>query len=232
MQFNSGYNLMNHTIKSFVLRAGRMSHRQQLALDEWLVEYELPSGKQWDLCDAFGRSAETIVEIGFGMGDSLVAMARAQPEINFVGIEVHRPGIGSLVAALHDEGICNVRVATFDAVEVFKTCLSDQILDGVHLFFPDPWPKKRHHKRRLVQPELVRLLAGKIKQGGFLHCATDWEDYAYQMLTVLSAEPLFANAQSGGGFIPRPERRPLTKFEHRGQRLGHGVWDLMFLRLA
>ena len=166
------------------------------------------------------------------MGDSLVAMARAQPEINFVGIEVHRPGIGSLVAALHDEGICNVRVATFDAVEVFKTCLADQILDGVHLFFPDPWPKKRHHKRRLVQPELVRLLAGKIKQGGFLHCATDWEDYAYQMLTVLSAEPLFANAQSGGGFIPRPERRPLTKFEHRGQRLGHGVWDLMFLRLA
>lgn len=222
---------MHRTIKSFVLRTGRVSHRQQQALDEWLADYELPApGQQWDLKTAFGRSADTVVEIGFGMGSSLVSMAKAAPEINFVGIEVHRAGIGSLVADLHDENIQNVRVAPFDAVEVFKTCLADQALVGVQVFFPDPWPKKRHHKRRLVQGEFVHTLVEKVKVGGFLHCATDWEDYAQQMLAVLSTEPLLKNADDAGGFMPRPERRPLTKFEQRGNRLGHGVWDLMFIR--
>lgn len=224
---------MHRTIKSFVLRTGRVSHRQQLALDEWLANYELPlPGQPWDLTAAFGRSADTVVEIGFGMGSSLVAMAKAAPEINFVGVEVHRAGIGSLVADLHDENIHNVRVAPYDAVEVFKTCLADDELAGVQLFFPDPWPKKRHHKRRLVQSEFIHALVKKIRIGGFLHCATDWEDYAQQMLTVLSAEPLLKNADVDGGFMPRPERRPLTKFEQRGSRLGHGVWDLIFLRTA
>lgn len=222
---------MHRTIKSFVLRTGRVSHRQQLALDEWLAHYELPvSGHPWDLTAVFGRSADTVIEIGFGMGASLVAMAKAAPEMNFIGIEVHRAGIGSLVADLHDENIHNVRIAPFDAVEVFKTYLVHEALAGVQLFFPDPWPKKRHQKRRLVQHEFIHTLVQKIRVGGFLHCATDWEDYAHQMLTVLSAEPFLQNADVSGSFMPRPERRPLTKFEQRGARLGHGVWDLMFLR--
>lgn len=223
---------MHRTIKSFVLRTGRVSHRQQLALDEWLAQYELPASEQaWDLTAVFGRVADTVVEIGFGMGGSLVAMAKAAPEVNFIGIEVHRAGIGSLVAALHDEGVHNVRVAPFDAVDVFKHCLADESLAGVQLFFPDPWPKKRHQKRRLVQSEFIHRLVKKIKMGAFLHCATDWEDYAQQMLSVLSSEPLLKNADDGGGYMPRPERRPLTKFEQRGNRLGHGVWDLIFERV-
>ena len=222
---------MHRTIKSFVLRTGRVSHRQQLALDEWLAHYELPApGQQWDLTTTFGRTTDTVVEIGFGMGASLVDMAKAAPETNFIGIEVHRAGIGSLIADVHDDGIQNIRVAPYDAVEVFKTCLQDQALAGVQIFFPDPWPKKRHQKRRLVQPEFIHALVEKIKVGGFLHCATDWEDYAEQMLSVLSDEPLLNNADAAGGFMPRPERRPLTKFEQRGNRLGHGVWDLMFTR--
>lgn len=217
---------MHRTIKSFVLRTGRVSPRQQLALDQWLIDYELPSpGHAWDLTAAFGRMADTVVEIGFGMGDSLVSMAKAEPSINFVGIEVHRAGIGSLVAALHDEGVQNVRIAPFDAVEVFKTCFVDESLSGVQLYFPDPWPKKKHHKRRLVQAEFIQVLIKKIKIGGFFHCATDWEDYAQKMLSVLSEEPALE-----GGFVPRPSRRPLTKFEQRGNRLGHGIWDLMYHR--
>lgn len=224
---------MQRTIKSFVLRTGRVSTRQQQGLEEWLKQYELPASEQpWDLVALFGREADTIVEIGFGMGASLVAMAKAQPEVNFIGIEVHRPGIGSLVADLHDEGIENVRVATFDAVEAFKHCLDDAVLAGVQIFFPDPWPKKRHHKRRLIQPDFIQGLVQKIKPGGFLHCATDWEDYAEQMLAVLSAERLLKNTNPAGGYVPKPERRPLTKFEHRGTKLGHGVWDLVFERVS
>ena len=224
---------MYRTIKSFVLRAGRVSPRQQLALDEWLVDYELPApGNKWDLVAAFGRKADTVFEIGFGMGGSLITMAKAAPEVNYIGVEVHRAGIGSLVADLHDGAINNVRVAPYDAVEVLKTCISDESLAGVQVFFPDPWPKVRHHKRRLVQPELIQLLIKKIKVGGFIHCATDWEEYAEQMMLVLNAAPELANTQSDGGFMPRPSFRPLTKFEHRGNQLGHGVWDLMFVRLA
>jgi tRNA (guanine-N7-)-methyltransferase len=155
-------------------------------------------------------------------------MATTQPELNFIGIEVHLAGIGSLLASLHDHSITNVRIAPFDAVEVFKTNLLDNELAGVQIFFPDPWPKKRHKKRRLIQPDFIKLLVQKIKPGGFLHCATDWEDYAEQMLTVLTCEPSLRNKDINGGFIPKPDARPLTKFELRGQRLGHSVWDLMF----
>lgn len=223
---------MLRTIKSFTLRAGRLSPRQSRALDLWLPDYALVvENKPWNLADHFGREAETIVEIGFGMGASLIEMAQARPDINFLGIEVHRAGIGSLVADLHDLGITNVRVVAHDAVEVFNTCLSSESIDGVQIFFPDPWPKARHHKRRLVQASFVRVLLQAIKLGGFIHCATDWEDYANQMLDVLSSEAKLKNKEKNSSFYPRPERRPLTKFEARGQRLGHGTWDLMFTRI-
>ncbi|KTD08445.1 tRNA (guanosine(46)-N7)-methyltransferase TrmB [Legionella jamestowniensis] len=220
------------TIKSFVLRGGRISNRQQYALDHWLKDYELPFvGKPWDLVQTFGRDAETIVEIGFGMGASLLTMAEQFPERNFIGIEVHRAGIGSLTAELYEKGIKNVRLVTHDAVEVFKQCLEKDSLEGVQIFFPDPWPKKRHHKRRLIQPEFIKLLVARIKTGGFVHCATDWQDYAEHMLEVLSAEPSLENMHKEGGFSPRPETRPLTKFEERGNKLGHGVWDLMYKKI-
>ncbi|RUQ99922.1 tRNA (guanosine(46)-N7)-methyltransferase TrmB [Legionella septentrionalis] len=224
---------MQRTIKSYVLRAGRVSNRQQQALDVWLNHYQLAQqDTPWCLHHEFDRKADTIVEIGFGMGASLLAMAKAQPEYNYLGIEVHRSGIGSLAAGLYEQGINNVRIASFDAVEVFNKHIADDTLAGVQIFFPDPWPKKRHHKRRLVQPDFIHLLARKLRTGGFIHCATDWQDYAEHMLTVLAAEPLLQNIDPALGFIPRPDTRPLTKFEERGQRLGHGVWDLMFLRNA
>ncbi|MDP3704997.1 MAG: tRNA (guanosine(46)-N7)-methyltransferase TrmB [Legionellaceae bacterium] len=220
---------MQRTIKSFVLRAGRVSPRQQQGIDQWLSDYVLPlSNEPWDLAAAFGREADTVVEIGFGMGASLLTMAMQEPEVNFIGIEVHRSGIGSLAADLHDHGIHNVKIAPYDAVEVFKQSISGSVLAGVQIFFPDPWPKKRHHKRRLIQADFIRLLVSKIKKGGFIHCATDWQEYARHMQAVLSAEPALCNLQPDGQFIPRPDTRPLTKFEQRGERLGHGVWDLKF----
>ncbi len=223
---------MQRTIKSFVLRTGRVSNRQQLALDEWLADYVLPEpGELWCLSKEFGRDADTVVEIGFGMGASLLSMALARPDLNFVGVEVHRAGIGSLVASLHDNAVTNVRIAPYDAVEVMKTCLADDVLMGVQIFFPDPWPKKRHQKRRLVQVDFITKLVQKIKVGGFVHCATDWQEYAEHMLEVLSAIPTLRNQQTEGGFSPRPDTRPLTKFEQRGHRLGHGVWDLIFEKL-
>lgn len=223
---------MSRTIKSFTLRAGRLSPRQARALASWLPDYALSiEDKPWCLAEAFGREAETVVEIGFGMGASLIQMAQARPDINFLGIEVHRAGLGSLVADLHDLNITNIRVVAHDAVEIFKTCLTPESIDGVQIFFPDPWPKARHHKRRLIQAEFVKVLLQAIKPGGFVHCATDWEDYANQMLSVLEAEPMLKNNALDDGFFPRPDRRPLTKFEARGQRLGHGTWDLMFTRI-
>ena len=223
--------MQQRTIKSFVLRAGRVSHRQQHALDHWLSDYVMPAtSNHWDIAKIFERQADTIVEIGFGMGASLFTMATQRPDLNFLGIEVHLAGIGSLVADLHDSDVKNVRVAPYDAVEVFKTALQDNSLAGVQIFFPDPWPKLRHQKRRLIQAEFIRLLVQKIKPGGFIHCATDWQDYAEQMHRVLSSEPNLCNQQAEGGFSPRPETRPVTKFEQRGTRLGHGVWDLVFVR--
>ena len=223
--------MQQRTIKSFVLRTGRVSPRQQLGLDQWLTPYLLPEPTEpWCLSTAFGRHADTIVEIGFGMGASLFTQAQMRPDINYLGIEVHRAGIGSLVADLHDHELSNVRVAPYDAVEVFSRSLSDDSLQGVQVFFPDPWPKARHHKRRLIQPAFVSQLVKKIKVGGFLHCATDWEAYAEHMQRVLSAEQSLVNQQNDGGFSPRPDTRPLTKFEQRGTRLGHGVCDLIFVR--
>ena len=223
--------MQRRTIKSFVLRTGRVSHRQQHALDHWLSDYVMPApSNHWDIAKLFERQADTIVEIGFGMGASLFTMATKRPDLNFLGIEVHLAGIGSLVADLHDSDVKNVRVAPYDAVEVFKTALQDNSLAGVQIFFPDPWPKLRHQKRRLIQAEFIKLLVQKIKIGGFIHCATDWQDYAEQMHLVLSSEPMLCNQQAEGGFSPRPETRPVTKFEQRGTRLGHGVWDLVFVR--
>ncbi|STX50528.1 tRNA (m7G46) methyltransferase, SAM-dependent [Legionella busanensis] len=222
---------MHRTVKSFVLRAGRMSKRQQLALDKWLSHYILPvDGVAWDFQAIFGRNTEIIVEIGFGMGASLIAMAEQNPTKNFIGIEVHRAGVGSLVADLHEKEINNVRVAMCDAVAIFNQQIAAESLDGVQIFFPDPWPKKRHHKRRLIQPDFVKLITNHLKPGGFLHCATDWQDYAESMQVILSAEPTLKNSQINNSFAPRPSSRPITKFELRGNRLGHGVWDLIYLK--
>lgn len=223
---------MHRRIKSYVLRAGRMSPRQQQGLDLWLKDYALPvDGKTWDLQQLFGRQAPTVVEIGFGMGASLLTMAQNNPETNYIGIEVHQAGVGSLAADLHDHQINNVRLVAFDAVEVFRQQLADNSLAGVQIFFPDPWHKKRHHKRRLIQPEFIAHLSQKIQTGGFLHCATDWQDYAEHMLMVLSNASDLRNTQEQGAYTPRPESRPLTKFERRGERLGHGVWDLVFTKI-
>lgn len=164
---------MQRTIKSFVHRAGRMSPRQQLGLEQLMAHYTLPHETAWDFAQIFAREADTIVEIGFGMGASLLTMALEHPEVNFIGIEVHRPGVGSLAADIHEYQLQNLRIASFDAVELFKQCIPDASLAGIQIFFPDPWPKKRHHKRRLIQPEFVRLLVQKLKSHGFVHCATD-----------------------------------------------------------
>lgn len=219
------------TIKSFVMRAGRLSPRQRLGLEKILPQYQLPLTEEpWDWETCFGRKADVIVEIGFGMGQTLVTTAQAYPHHNFLGIEVHRAGVGNLAMTLQDHQIENVRIAPYDAVEVFQKAIEVETLAGVNIFFPDPWPKARHQKRRLIQPEFIRLLVTRMKVGGWLHLATDWEDYAHQMLAVLSQEPDLVNGDPEGGFITRPESRPLTKFEKRGLNLGHGVWDLKFYR--
>lgn len=224
---------MQRTIKSFVLRAGRVSKRQEHAFLHLLPHYALRcENKPYDFSAIFSRTADTIVEIGFGMGASLLAMAQREPERNFIGIEVHRAGLGSLAADLYEHAVNNVRLIQHDAVELFKSSFSANSLAGIQIFFPDPWPKKRHHKRRLIQTDFVKLLVNCIKPGGFIHCATDWQDYAEQMFAVLSAEPLLERANNQDRFVPRPETRPLTKFEQRGKNLGHGVWDLIFLKVT
>lgn len=222
---------MHRKIKSYVLRAGRVSNRQQQGLELWLKDYELRlSNSPWKYTEIFHRTSNVIVEIGFGMGASLLTMAKENPHLDYIGIEVHQAGVGSLVADLHDHQLSNVRVVAHDAVEVFQTQLVDNSLAGVQIFFPDPWHKKRHHKRRLIQSEFINLLVTKIKSGGFIHCATDWQEYAEHILDVLSNEPALSNQQKEGGYAPRPQSRPLTKFEQRGERLGHGVWDLLFIK--
>lgn len=219
------------TIKSFVCRTGRVTPRQLNALENCLPKYELPlTPEHWDFQSIFGRKAETIVEIGFGMGASLFSMAMAAPETSFIGIEVHRAGLGSLAASLDESGCTNVRLVSLDAVEVFKQYIPDGSLSGIQIFFPDPWHKKKHHKRRLIQPDFVNLLIQKLKPQGFIHCATDWEDYARHMLEVFSANQRLSNANPEGGYVPRPESRPITKFEQRAHRLGHGIWDLIYYK--
>ena len=192
----------------------------------------------WTLTDVFkpvetfGRAAPLILEIGFGNGESLAQMADQERDKDFLGIEVHRPGVGHLLLKAQALDLRNLRVYCADAVDVLRDRMAPSSLDGVQVFFPDPWHKKRHHKRRLVNPAFVALVAEKLKPGGFLHCATDWKDYALQMLAVLQASPLLRNQAGGGSYAERPASRPLTKFEARGQRLGHGVWDLVFAKPA
>ncbi len=221
------------TVKSFVIRAGRMTAGQQKGLDEHWPTWglTLEQGKL-DIEQAFGRQAETVLEIGFGMGLSLLSMAEAAPQNNFIGIEVHRPGVGSLLNEAGKAGVNNIRVYCHDAVEILRECIADESLDRVQIYFPDPWHKKRHNKRRLVQPAFVEALRPKLKQGGILHLATDWENYAEQMMEVMSAAEGLNNLAGDNQYSPRPDYRPLTKFEKRGQKLGHGVWDLLFERTA
>ena len=228
------WNFVNQTpprrIRSYVLREGRMTRAQREALDRLGSSYIVAEDALHDLDEVFRRPAPRVLEIGFGMGDTLADMAKARPQNDYLGIEVHRPGIGSLLRKLEKDAIGNVRVVCADAVEVLQRNLPDAGFDAVHLFFPDPWPKKRHHKRRIVQGEFAELVRRKLKPGGIFHMATDWEDYARQMLRVMEAAPGFQNAADAGAFSPRSRERPLTKFERRGQRLGHGVWDLIFTR--
>jgi tRNA (guanine-N7-)-methyltransferase len=216
-------------VRSFVLRQGRMSPAQVRAFETLLPKYGIPfSPSPLDFRGAFGRDAPVILEIGFGMGETTARIAAEHPGHDFVGVEVHAPGVGALLRRVDDAGLSNVRVIRHDAVEVVDAMIAPGSLAGVHVYFPDPWPKKRHHKRRLLKPEFVAALAKRLAPGGYLHAATDWEDYAREMLATLDAEPLLAN--TADGFAPRPPWRPLTKFEARGMRLGHAVFDLVFRR--
>lgn len=218
-------------IKSFVMRAGRMTPGQQRGLDEGLPKFGLKiSDGAINPAQVFERQAPCTLEIGFGMGHSLVEMAAAAPEQDFIGIEVHRPGVGSLLSGLLNQNLSNVRVYQEDAIEVLKQCIPDASLDRLLLFFPDPWHKARHHKRRIVQPEFAQLVRSKLKVGGVFHMATDWEPYAEYMLEVMQVAAGYQNLSSSGNWVERPAERPVTKFERRGHKLGHGVWDLKFQR--
>jgi len=218
-------------IRSYVLRTGRMTSGQQQAYDT--------AWQQWGLrcedgplnaAECFARAGPLVLEIGFGMGHSLLEMAKVAPASNFIGIEVHTPGVGKLIQGMTEEDVGNIRIYRHDAVEVLRDCIADESLDTVQIFFPDPWHKRKHQKRRLVQALFVEQLRAKLKPGGLLHLATDWEDYARQMMKVLSSASGYKNSYGPGEYAPRPKNRPLTKFEKRGERLGHGVWDLMFTK--
>lgn len=228
-------------IRSFSGRRGHFTAGQRQAYDTLRERWCIPYDKApIDAAQIFGRTAPLIVEIGFGMGETTAHIAAAQPERDFIGIEVYPAGVGALLARIDAEGLGNLRLIQHDAVEVMHNMIAPDSLAGIHVYFSDPWPKKRHHKRRLIQSPFVALLASRLAPGGYLHCATDWEHYALQMLDVLSREPLLANtagavvvsdaAATSSGFAPRPDWRPVTKFERRGVRLGHGVWDLLFVR--
>jgi tRNA (guanine-N7-)-methyltransferase len=217
------------SIRSFVVRAGRMGPGQIRALAELGPRFVLPYlPAPVDFAAHFGRSAPRVLEIGFGMGDATAAIAQALPGTDFIGVEVHTPGVGALLKQIGERGLTNLRLIQQDAVDVLEQMIAPGSLAGVHVFFPDPWHKLKHNKRRLIQPEFVRLLVSRLAPGGYLHCATDWQPYAEQMLEVLSAEPALRN--TADGYAPRPDYRPLTKFENRGLKLGHGVWDLVFSR--
>jgi len=218
-------------IRSYVLRAGRVGPGQARALAEVGPQYMLPyQPALLDLDAVCGRSAPHLLEIGFGMGEGLAEIAVAHPGNDYLGVEVHTPGVGALLKQVGERGLTNVRVIQHDAFEVLTHMLAPASLAGIHIFFPDPWHKKRHHKRRLIQSPLVSLLASRLTPGGYIHLATDWENYAEQMLAVLLDEPQLEN--TAADYAPRPETRPLTKFEQRGIRLGHGVWDLVFRKVA
>ncbi len=216
-------------IRSFVLRAGRMGSGQVRALAELGPRFVLPfQNTPLDPAAVFGRSAPLVLEIGFGMGDATAQIAAARPDTDFIGCEVHAPGVGALLQRIDERGLANLRIVQHDAVEVLEHMIAPASLAGIHVFFPDPWHKKKHHKRRLIQPAFVARLVTRLAPGGTLHCATDWQPYAEQMLAVLGAEPGLVN--TANAYAPKPDYRPLTKFEQRGLRLGHGVWDLVFAR--
>lgn len=217
-------------VRSYVLRQGRLSPAQARALETLAPRYCLPfEAAPLDFVRTFGRRASVVLEIGCGMGETTAAIAAAHPGVDFLGIEVHGPGIGALLNRIESAALSNLRIIQHDAVEVVDRMIPEGSLAGVHVFFPDPWPKKRHHKRRLLKTPFVRALALRLATGGYLHAATDWSDYADAMLATFSAEPLLSNTAEG--FAPRPEWRPLTRFEARGLKLGHPVFDLVFRRL-
>ena len=218
------------SIRSFVVRAGRMGTGQMRALEQLGPRFVVPySPAPLDAPALFGHTAPLVLEIGFGMGDATATIAQTLPDTDFLGVEVHTPGVGALLKHIDERQIGNIRIVQHDAVEVLEHMIPPGALAGVHIFFPDPWHKKKHNKRRLIQPPFVARLVTRLAPGGYLHCATDWQPYAEQMLEVLSAEPALQNTAEG--YAPRPEYRPLTKFEARGLRLGHGVWDLVFRKL-
>ncbi|WP_041522185.1 tRNA (guanosine(46)-N7)-methyltransferase TrmB [Gilvimarinus agarilyticus] len=219
------------SIRSFVIRAGRMTDGQKKAFQQYWPKFgaSLFAGS-FEPSEQFGRTAPLVLEIGFGMGDSLREMALNEPDKDFVGIEVHPPGAGRLIHTAGEAGVDNLKVYMADATDVLDDCFADASLDRVQVYFPDPWHKKKHHKRRIIQPEFVQRIRGKLKIGGLLHFATDWENYAEHMKEVMDAAEGYSNTQSDGGYAPRPDYRPITKFEKRGEKLGHGVWDLLYRR--
>jgi tRNA (guanine-N7-)-methyltransferase len=226
------YALRGRPLRSFVLRAGRLGTGQQRALADLGPLYVLPYQRQpLDLDAVFGRQAPRVLEIGFGMGDATAQVAAAQPGTDFIGIEVHEPGVGAMLKHIGTLPLRNVRLLQHDAVEVLADMIPPGALAGVHIWFPDPWHKKRHNKRRLIQPAFVAALTTRLAPGAYLHCATDWQPYAEQMLDVLEGEPALINTATAG-YAVKPAWRPLTKFEHRGLQLGHGVWDLLFRRAS
>ena len=216
-------------IRSFVLRCGRMTMGQQYAYDQhWSTKGLALQDGLLDYQKTFARRAPLMLEIGFGMGASLVEMAQAAPQQDFIGIEVHVPGVGKLFHSMEEQGVDNIRVYCDDAVDVLKDCIADNSLDRIQIYFPDPWHKTKHRKRRLITPDFIQLLRAKLKATGVIHLATDWEDYAKQMMKVMTAAEGFKNQAGESCFSARPDFRPITKFEKRGERLGHGVWDLLF----
>lgn len=220
-------------VRSFVIRAGRITAGQKNAFDTAWPTFGLSLfDGQIDPEKIFGRSAALVVEIGFGMGDSLFQMAKNEPDKNFIGIEVHPPGVGRLINLAHQQSLPNLRVYMADAMDVMEDCIPDGTIDRLQLYFPDPWHKKKHHKRRILQPPFVQKIYPKIKAGGVFHMATDWQPYAEHMLEVMSAAQGFQNVQATFPYSPRPEYRPITKFEKRGERLGHGVWDIVFKKIS
>ena len=214
------------TIRSFVLRQGRLTKGQEQALNNLWPLFGIEYNSNSPIC--FDENKPVVLEIGFGMGASLVEMARNAPDKNFLGIEVHKPGVGACLMAIEENQLSNLKVMCHDAVEVLENVIPNHSLDKVQIFFPDPWHKARHNKRRIIQPQFVQLIRQKLKEGGILHLATDWQNYAEHMLEVLTEAEGFENLSATGDYIPRPEDRPITKFEKRGQNLGHGVWDLQF----
>ena len=223
----------NQRVKSFVIRAGRMTAAQTKALEELAPKYmvDVSALEKLDTAKIFQREAPLVVEIGFGMGKSFVEMAAKDPLRNYLGIEVHPPGVGAAMLLIEEQQLSNVRVIKYDAFEVLTKCLGPESIDILQIFFPDPWPKARHHKRRLINDDFLKLVTPLLKHGGHIRMATDWQEYAEQMLACLDAASGLVNTNPEGGYIPRPDWRPLTKFEQRGERLGHGVWDLVFERV-